>query len=38
MVRIGSETYFRNEGRLLMPLKKGQNPPDLRFFNQTPPK
>jgi hypothetical protein len=38
MVRIGNETYFRNTDRLLMPVKKGQNPPDLRFFNQTPPK
>jgi hypothetical protein len=38
LVRIGNETYFRNADRLLMPMKKGQEPPDLRFFNQTPPK
>jgi len=33
LVRIGSETYFVNADGLLMPLKKNQTPPDLRFFN-----
>jgi hypothetical protein len=35
LVHIGNETYFRNADGLLMPMKKGQPPPDLRFFNQT---
>jgi hypothetical protein len=35
LVHIGNEPYFRNADGLLMPMKKGQPPPDLRFFDQT---
>jgi hypothetical protein len=38
VVRIGNETYFRDADRLLMPRTKGQKPPDLKFFDQTPSK
>ena len=34
-VRIGKETYFLGAGGLLMPAKKDQPPPDLRYF-ETP--
>ena len=34
MVRIGTEAYYLSREGYLMPLKKGQAPPDLRFFNQ----
>jgi hypothetical protein len=36
-IKIGSETYMRSADGTLMPAKKGQKPPDLRFFN-TPAK
>jgi hypothetical protein len=36
LVRIGDQTYFHSSDGLLMPMKKGQPPPDLRYFNQTP--
>jgi len=32
--RIGSEHYMLSWDGLLMPAKKGQAPPDLRYFNQ----
>jgi hypothetical protein len=32
---IGKENYFRSADGLLMPARKGQAPPDLRYFNQT---
>jgi hypothetical protein len=35
LVHIGTETYFHSPDGLLMPMKKGQPPPDLRYFNQT---
>ncbi len=36
MIRIGSETYWLSgDGGHLMPAKKGQQPPDLRYFKQT---
>jgi hypothetical protein len=38
VVRIGNETYFRDADRMLMPRTKGQKPPDLKFFDQTPSK
>src|SRR6266567_5082858 len=31
-VRIGKETYFLSAAGLLMPMLKGQQPPDLRHF------
>ncbi len=34
-VRIGPESYMLSADGLLMPVKKGQPPPDLRYF-QTP--
>jgi hypothetical protein len=33
-VKIGNETYMLNGDNLLMPAKKGQAPPDLRFFKE----
>jgi hypothetical protein len=33
-VRIGTETYMISADGHLMPAKKGQAPPDLRYFNQ----
>jgi len=35
MVKIGKEPYYLSLEGYLMPLKKGQAPPDLRYFNQT---
>ena len=32
MVRIGKDAYYMNQEGFLMPLKKGQKPPDLRYF------
>jgi hypothetical protein len=34
-VQIGSESYYLSADGLLMPAKKNQPPPDLRYFNQT---
>ena len=34
-VTIDKETYFLSAGGLLMPAKKGQRPPDLRYFKPT---
>jgi hypothetical protein len=34
-VQIGKEDYFLSAEGLLMPAKKGQAPPDLRYFNQS---
>jgi hypothetical protein len=34
-VQVGKETYFLSAKGLLMPAKKDQAPPDLRYFNQT---
>jgi hypothetical protein len=33
---IGSENYFLSADGLLMPAKKNQPPPDLRYFKQQP--
>jgi hypothetical protein len=33
-VEIGREPYFLSADGLLMPTKKGQKPPDLRYFDQ----
>jgi len=35
-VRIGKENYYKSADGQLMPAKKDQAPPDLRYFNQTP--
>jgi hypothetical protein len=32
---IGTENYFLSADGLLMPAKKDQPPPDLRYFKQT---
>ncbi len=32
-LRIGNEVYMRSADGILMPAKRGQKPPDLRFFN-----
>jgi hypothetical protein len=34
-VQIGKEAYFLSADGLLMPAKKDQRPPDLRFFKKT---
>jgi hypothetical protein len=34
-IAIGNEVYLLSGDGLLMPIKKGQKPPDLRYFNQT---
>jgi hypothetical protein len=34
-LRIGNEDYMVSADGLLMPAKKGQQPPDLRYFKQT---
>jgi hypothetical protein len=34
-IRIGNENYMLSADGLLMPTKKDQPPPDLRYFNQT---
>jgi hypothetical protein len=31
-IKLGDDTYMRSADGLLMPAKKGQKPPDLRFF------
>jgi hypothetical protein len=35
LVFIGNEMYYESGDGLLMPAKKDQKPPDLRYFNQT---
>jgi hypothetical protein len=35
MMLIGKETYWLSADGHLMPAKKDQSPPDLRYFNQT---
>jgi hypothetical protein len=32
---ISNENYFMSTGGYLMPTKKNQAPPDLRYFKQT---
>jgi hypothetical protein len=34
-VVVGKDDYFLSADGLLMPTKKGQSPPDLRYFKQT---
>jgi hypothetical protein len=33
-VTIGKEVYFLSADGTIMPMKKGQAPPDLKYFNQ----
>ncbi len=33
-IRIQGEAYFLSADGMIMPAKKGQRPPDLRYFNQ----
>jgi hypothetical protein len=33
-VQIGEEFYYLSSENLLMPIRKGQSPPDLRYFQQ----
>ena len=35
MIAIGKESYFMSGDGLLMPVRKDQPPPDLRYFKQT---
>jgi hypothetical protein len=35
MIAIGKENYFLSADGLLMPVRKDQPPPDLRYFKQT---
>jgi hypothetical protein len=34
-VRVGTETYYISGDGYLMPVKRGQAPPDLRYFKPT---
>jgi hypothetical protein len=34
MVKVGDEAYFLSADGKLMPVRKNQPPPDLRYFNQ----
>jgi hypothetical protein len=34
LVILGKETYFVREDGYLMPSRKDQPPPDLKYFNQ----
>jgi hypothetical protein len=33
-VRIGNENYMLSGDGFLMPTRKGQSPPDLRYFSR----
>jgi hypothetical protein len=35
MVRIGDDAFFMSQDGFLMPIKKDQRPPDLRYFKPT---
>jgi hypothetical protein len=35
MIAIGKESYFLGGDGMLMPVRKGQPPPDLHYFKQT---
>jgi hypothetical protein len=34
LIKLGNETYFKGADDKLMPTRKDQPPPDLRYFNQ----
>ncbi len=35
LIKIGNELYFKGANDTLLPTRKDQPPPDLRYFNQT---
>jgi hypothetical protein len=35
-VTIGNQVYFRSSDGTIMPMKKDQPPPDLKYFKQVP--
>jgi hypothetical protein len=35
LIKIGKETYYRSGDGHLMPTRKDQPPPDLRYFKRT---
>src|SRR5207249_11050483 len=35
LVKIGNELYMKGDGDILMPTRKDQPPPDLKYFKQT---
>jgi len=35
-VRIGKDNYYISEDGFLMPVRKNQAPPNLKYFTQTP--
>jgi hypothetical protein len=34
MIAIGTQSYFLSADGMLMPVRKGQAPPDLRYFKK----
>jgi hypothetical protein len=36
LIAIGRTSYFMSADGLLMPVRKDQPPPDLRYFKQVP--
>jgi hypothetical protein len=38
LIAIGKESYYMSGDGMLMPTRKGQKPPDLRYFRQPPQK
>jgi hypothetical protein len=36
MIAVGKESYWLSADGLLMPVRKDQPPPDLRYFKQNP--
>jgi alpha-D-ribose 1-methylphosphonate 5-phosphate C-P lyase len=34
LIAIGRESYFMSADGILMPVRKNQSPPDLRYFKQ----
>ena len=34
LTKIGDQVYFKGADDTLMPTRKGQPPPDLRYFKQ----
>jgi hypothetical protein len=35
LILVGKESYYISQDGFLMPVKKGQRPPDIRYFEQT---
>jgi hypothetical protein len=36
MIAIGRESYYMSADGMLMPVRKDQRPPDLRYFKPSP--